>query len=69
MFTDFHHKKEGDVIWWTEDLERVGRFLFSFDRIKIYNMFRDYPHNMTQEEVKIFDQENPYWADFFRDRK
>ena len=36
---------------------------------KIYNLFADYPHNMTAEEVKIFDNENPYWAAFFKDRK
>lgn len=36
---------------------------------KIYNLFANYPHNMTAEEVKIFDKENPYWAAFFKDRK
>jgi len=24
---------------------------------------------MTEEEVRIFDRENPYWRDFFSDRK
>ncbi len=47
----------------------IGEWLFSFDKKKIYNMFRDYPHNMTMEEVEIFDKENPYWKDFFSDRK
>jgi len=44
-------------------------FLFSFDKKKIYNLFLDYPHNMTEEEVRIFDSENPFWRDFFSDRK
>jgi len=24
---------------------------------------------MTEEEVRIFDRENPFWSDFFSDRK
>lgn len=43
-----------------------GELLFSFDQQKIYNLFLDYPHNMTEEEVRIFDRENPFWRDFFQ---
>jgi hypothetical protein len=32
-------------------------------------MFRDYPDAMAKEEVEIFDKENPYWANFFAERK
>ena len=38
----------------------------SFDKKKIYNLFADYPHNLTAEEKEIFDKENPYWCDFFK---
>lgn len=66
--SDFYHNEKGDVIWWLQSND-IGAWLFSFDKKKIYNMFADYPHNMTKEEVEIFDKENPYWADFFKDRK
>lgn len=31
-------------------------------------MFADYPHNLTPEQKKIFDEENPEWCEFFKDR-
>ena len=46
-----------------------GEELWIVDKKKFYNLFEDYPHNMTLEEVEIFDKENPFWADFFSDRK
>lgn len=69
MLSDFYKDHEGDVIWWTANLDVDGEYLYSFDKKKIYNLFRDYPYNMTAEEVEIFDKENPYWANFFRWRK
>lgn len=70
MKTKFFKNNSTDKIWWVDNIgEAVGEFLFSFDRVKIYNMFQDYPYNMTKEEVEIFDSENPYWAEFFADRK
>lgn len=69
MLSDFYKKKETDQIWWVHHIGMVGRHLFSFDKKKIYNLFADYPHNLTAEEKKIFDKENPYWKDFFKDRQ
>ena len=66
---EWYKDEPGQKIWWLEVLNAKGLWLFSFDKEKIYNMFEDYPWNMTDEEVKIFDEENPYWSDFFRDRK
>ena len=57
-----------DKIWWVNNPETVGEWLFSFDKKHIFNMFRDYPHELTDEQKKIFDEENPYWANFFKDR-
>lgn len=69
MLSDFFKKNEGDEIWWIEDLECIDRFLFSFDKIKIFNLYKDYPHNLSIEQKRIFDKENPYWKDFFKDRQ
>jgi len=67
--SNFHKDDKTSKVWWLSRLDSVGEFLFSFDRKKIYNLFADYPHNLTEDEIEIFDKENPYWADFFRDRK
>lgn len=64
----FYKNSPGDKIWWVDNPETVGEWLFSFDQKKVFNMFADYPHNMTAEQKAIFDKENPYWADFFSDR-
>lgn len=69
MLSDFYKQNENDEIWWTDELDTVGEFLFSFDKKKIYNLFADYPHNLTKEEKAIFDKENKYWKDFFKDRQ
>lgn len=66
---EFYKKNENDTIWWVEKTDTIGEHLFSFDKKKIYNLFRDYPHELTNEEKEIFDKENPYWVDFFKDRQ
>ena len=43
-------------------------YIFSFDKKVKFNLFRDYPYKLTLEQKEIFDKENPYWADFFKDR-
>jgi len=61
-------KKNKEVIW-LDNPKQVGEHLFTFDGLKIFNLFRDYPWKLTAEEKAIFDAENPYWADCFKDRK
>lgn len=65
----FYKKEAGDRIWWVDTEGRDGEFLFSFDKRTVFNLFRDYPHKMTAKQVETFDKENPFWADFFKDRK
>ena len=66
--SDFYKQNESDKVWWTNDTEYVGRFLFSFDKKRVFNLFEDYPHELTQEQLETFNRENPYWAEFFKDR-
>ena len=66
---NFYKVNKTDQISWVDNREQLGEWLFSFDEKKIFNMFEDYPHNLTTEQKQIFDEENPYWADFFKDRK
>ena len=64
------NKNENNLVFaWIEKPEQVGEMIFTFDGKKTYNLFRDYPHELTPEEKKIFDDANPFWADFFKDRK
>ena len=66
---NFYKNNPSDVIWWVDNSEEVkGEWLFSFDKETVFNMFRDYPQELTAEQKAIFDKENPYWADFFKDR-
>lgn len=64
----FYKDEANDKVWWLNNEGIVGEHVFSFDKVKTYNLFADYPHNLTPEEKEIFDKENPYWADFFKDR-
>ena len=67
---NWYKENETDVIWWLDNAdETVGEFIFSFDKKEKFNMFSDYPHKLTKEQKEIFDKENPYWKEFFADRK
>ena len=65
----FYKENPDDKIWWVLNPETKGEWLFSFDKKTIFNMFADYPDKLTSEQKAIFDEENPYWAEFFSDRK
>lgn len=69
MKGDFYKKNPHDKIWWVDNLDSIGEFMFSFDKKRIFNLFADYPQNLTTEEKAIFDKENPYWKEFFEGKK
>ena len=64
----FYKENPDDQIYWIDNPESKGEHLFSFDKKTIFNLFADYPYKLTKEQKEIFDKENPYWADFFKDR-
>lgn len=68
MKSKFYKNDLTDQIWWIDNPDKIGEWLFSFDKKNIFNMFRDYPHNLTPKQKEIFDEENPEWANFFKDR-
>ncbi len=53
---------------WVRNPEQKGERQFTFDGKKIFNLFQDYPSALTPEQKRVFDEINPYWADFFKDR-
>ena len=65
----FYKNRPNDVIFWVDNHETIGERLFSFDKKVIFNLFKDYPYRLTSEQKRIFDRENPFWKDFFKDRK
>jgi hypothetical protein len=70
MQNDIWYKEEPNgKIWWLDNgNEKTGEFVFSFDKKTRFNLFADYPYKLTAEQKEIFDREEPYWANFFKDR-
>ncbi len=66
---EFYKNNKTDAIWWCSDPNIIGEWLFSFDKKKVYNLFKDYPWELSPDEKALFDRENPYWKDFFKDRQ
>lgn len=64
QYEDFYRKKNS-TIWNTSKIDAIGEVNISFDKKKIYNLFKDYPYNMTKEEIEILKKEEPYWVNFF----
>ena len=60
-------REKGTKTWWV-DTVNVGEFLFTMDKKRVYNLFRDYPDKLSLEEWIEFTEDNPYWAKFFKDR-
>lgn len=67
MKDNWYKNEPGDKIWWLDNRgEAIGEFVFSFDKKTTYNLHQDY-YKLTEEQRAIFDKENPFWADYFRE--
>lgn len=64
----WYKENKSDTIWWKET-DSKGEWIFSFDKKTEFNLFRDYPHELSPEQKAIFDKENPEWVEFFSDRQ
>lgn len=53
---EWYKNNPDDKIWWVDNSETVGEWLFSFDKKHIFNMFRDYPHELTDEQKKNYQR-------------
>lgn len=70
MPSKWYKENPNDKIYWLDNGNDVkGEFVFSFDKKTSFNLFADYPRKLTKEQKALFDKENPFWADFFADRK
>lgn len=65
----FYREGTDKRVWWKHNDDTKGVHEFSFDRKKIYNLFHDYPWELSAEEQNIFDQDQEFWANFFLDRR
>lgn len=65
MRNKFEKQNPNDTIWWLVNPEKRGEMVFSFDKRKLFNLFKDYPDNLSAKEKAIFDRENPFWVSFF----
>lgn len=63
----FYKNKPENKVWHAERKKNQAKGVmeFTFDQKKIYNLEYDYPDNMTKEEVEIFKEEYPNWAEFY----
>ena len=64
----WYKRNPDEKIYWKNTPDRKGLWIFSFDKKTEINMFMDYPEKLSEEEKRIFDEENPEWAEFFKDR-
>lgn len=71
---EFYKDDENSKMWHVDEYEvdeenhlifpenDMGKYLFSFDKKRIFNFWTDYPDKLTPEQVEIFKKENPIMA-------
>ena len=66
--SNLYKENPTDKVWWVDTGETVGEMVFTFDKKTYFNLFADYPWKLTAEQKEVFDKENPFWREFFKDR-
>ena len=66
---EFYRKDKKSKVWWAYVKGYKGIHIFSFDKMKTYNLFHDYPYKLSPVEKAIFDEYEPFWAKFFKKRQ
>ncbi len=66
----FLKRRKGQKIYLVDDDDDTPFCMdeFSFDKKKIYNVFRDYPWELSEEEKKIFDKDLAFFAEILHFR-
>ena len=42
--SDWYKNEPTDKVWWLDDPETIGEFVFSFDKKEAFNLFQAYPY-------------------------
>ena len=58
-----------DKTSWVDHKGYVGEHLITFDGKVAYNLFTDYPDSFSEDQLKLFDLEHPFWAKYFASRR
>lgn len=61
-----YRDSKDNKVWWLET-EALGESVFTIDKKKFYSLFGDYPEKLSVEEWLTFNDEYPYWRDFYED--
>ena len=70
LVAGFYKHKISQRVWNVDLAEQItGPVLFTFDRKKIYNWWSDYPQKLKPKEIEIFEEDNPFWANYSKKRK
>lgn len=62
-YSSFYKNDTSEKIWYIQDLAGdIGPYYFSFNRKVVFNFWKDYPHFLTNRQIRIFKAENPEMA-------
>lgn len=53
------------TVRWIRNREHKGELQFTFDGVQIFNLFHDYPYALSDEQKRVFDEENPFLGKLF----